>query len=153
MSERAWRLIVGVLILVFLSVDSENLVYFDSDTALLGLVAWLGFEGLTNFRLTKLISWLRWRGAYLAEMEKAVSGVSSARKINFEAERMLRFSITTILFLTVYPGIVAWYPEVVNKMIWAIPWLVGLMLTSAGLTSICPMLMVLQWLGFKSKYH
>ncbi|MBT5229727.1 MAG: DUF2892 domain-containing protein [Methylococcales bacterium] len=157
MSERVWRLVIGVLILLFLSLNDEDIVIssyvLNPDYALLTLIGWLYFEGLTNIRLTKIISWFRWKADYIMEMEKAVSGVVSSRSINFEAERMLRFAMASVLLACVYPGIEAYYPDVVVKVLWAIPWLVGLMLTSAGLTSICPMLMVFQWLGFKAHYH
>lgn len=167
MSERVWRLIIGVLILLFLSMDDEKNVPFNSYYALLTLIGWLYFEGLTNIRLTKIVSWLRWKSHYIEQMEKAVSGVKSSRYIPFEAERMLRFAMSSVLLASIfpqlsnhfpdlvaqYPALVVHYPDMVNNIIWAVPWLVGLMLTSAGLTSICPMLMVFQWLGFKSTYH
>ena len=134
--ERTWRLVTGLVILFLLS--------FDLEVVVLGLGGWLIFEGVTNIRLTKIISHLRWGTGYLDEMEQPVSSVNSPRHINFEAERMLRFGMAAVLILTI---------QFEPILLWFIPWLVGLMLTSAGLTSICPMLMVFQWLGFKAKYH
>ena len=136
MIERIWRLTIGLVILVLLSFDLEIIV--------VGLAGWLIFEGITNIRLTKIVSRLRWGTNYLDEMEKSVSSINSPRSINFEAERMLRFAMAMVLILTI---------QFTPNLLWFVPWLVGLMLTSAGLTSICPMLMVFQWIGFKAKYR
>ena len=142
MTERIWRLTLGVIIIGCLSVEM--------DMALKGLIALLYFEALTNIRFTKLISRIRYRENYIAEMEQHISIVRSPRIFNFEAERMLRILMATTLLAGV-----AGYQIIglATNPVWFVPWLVGLMLGSAGLTNICPMLMVFQWLGFKPKYH
>lgn len=131
MSERIWRLILGILILSFLSLDLDFFLW--------GLIAWMFFEGITNIRITKIVSRIRYGINYLDKMYQDVRCVHSPRSLNFEAERTLRFAMAGALLVTfvVYP-------------IWFFPWFVGLMLTSAGLTNICPMLMIFQWLGFKA---
>lgn len=134
MAERYWRLSIGVLILVLLSLEFDQLVII--------LIGWIYFEGISNCRLSKIISRIRYGTSYIQEMEKSVALVNSKRQINFEAERLLRISMATVLLVTsvIYP-------------IWFCPWFVGLMLAGAGLTNICPMLTVYQWIGFKQLYH
>ncbi|RDH85312.1 MAG: DUF2892 domain-containing protein [endosymbiont of Galathealinum brachiosum] len=36
------------------------------------------------------------------------------------------------------------------QSLWFFPWFVGIMLTMSGVTGVCPMMLLLQWLGFKS---
>jgi len=144
MTERLWRLTVGIGIVILLS--------FELDKLLLGLVVLLYFEAITNVRLTKLISRARFGAGYIAEMEKQISTIKTDRRINFEAERVLRIAMASVLLIGLYPYLTGVDANSSNP-IWFIPWLVGLMLTSAGLTNICPMLMVLHWFGFKPCYH
>ena len=144
MTERMWRLVLGVSIIVLLT--------FEQDRVLVLLIGWLYFEAISNIRLTKLISRMRLGADYIAEMEKQISTVKTDRKINFEAERMLRLAMATVLLIGILPYLLAGSGDSGNP-IWFIPWLVGLMLASAGLTNICPMWMVFQWLGFKPRYH
>ncbi|MBT4836270.1 MAG: DUF2892 domain-containing protein [Methylococcales bacterium] len=130
MTERIWRLTLGISILTFLSFDLHLLLY--------GLIGIMFFEGITNIRTTKIVSRLRYGEDYINIMRKDIRCIKSSRAFQFEAERMLRFAMASAMLVTfvIYP-------------IWFFPWFIGLMLTSAGLTSICPMLMVFQWLGFK----
>lgn len=129
MTERIWRLILGALILTFLSWDLDLLLWC--------LIGFMFFEGITNIRMPVMISKLRYGDAYYVAMSKNVHVLPSPRVIHFEAERILRFTMGGALLITsvVYP-------------IWFFPWFVGLMLTMAGLTNICPMLMIIQWVGF-----
>lgn len=134
MTERYWRLVLGILILLMLT--------FELDKGVLAIIAWIYFEAITNIRLAKLISKLRYGDDYISKMEKGLTTIKSDRVIPFEAERMMRISMATILLFSTQ-----------FAFLWFVPWLVGLMLASAGLTNNCPMLVFLYRLGFKSHYH
>jgi len=127
MSERMFRFILGasLILLLFLQLDSWVHAY-------IGLLL---FEGLTNWRIPRLVSRLRFGG------EPAVEG-NDCRGIlcGFEAERALRLIVAAFLVVTF-----VLFPE----PLWFFPWFVGFMLFMAGLTNICPMVMGLRWLGLR----
>jgi hypothetical protein len=127
MSERLFRIILGFSLLVFLAVDIPELVY-----AYIGMLL---FEGITNWRIPILVSKVRYGDKY-AEAVNACSGM----KLKFEAERMLRLLVAVFLVLSYV---------LFNEMLWFFPWFIGVMLSLAGLTNICPMVMALRWAGFK----
>ena len=127
MSERIFRIILGVTLLVILAMDMPMLVY-----GYMGLVL---FEGITNWRIPILVSKARYGKDYMT----AVNACSGA-KMNFEAERVLRLLIALFLALSYV---------VFSDVLWFFPWFIGVMLLLAGLTNICPMVMSLRWIGFK----
>lgn len=129
MTERAFRLILGVTLLATLYADLTSAVWF--------LIGVLVFEGATNWRIPILVSRLRYgHGAV------AISPPCIQCRFYFHAERALRLVVATLLVLT----FVVW-PDT----LWFFPWFIGIMLTSAGLTNICPLAMALRWLGFKAE--
>ena len=129
MTERAYRIIIGVLIIVFL--------FFHIDYAMWSLMALMSFEALTNWRVPIIASKLLYPNDVIIVSE----GENQNSTINYEAERMLRW-IAMILMLT---GLIS-YTE---NMFWYLPWLVGLMLLISGVTGICPMVMALRKAGLK----
>ena len=129
MSERIHRIILGALLIILLSINSAEGVYF--------IIGLLLFEGLTNLRVTILVSKARFGADYLAHV-KACEGKNAT--IPFDAERMLRLLVAVFLILTYI-----FYSE----LLWWFPWFIGIMLCSAGLTGICPMVMMLRAVGFR----
>lgn len=127
MSERLFRIVLGLSLLVFLAVDVPELVY--------GYIGLLMFEGITNWRIPILVSKARYGNKYM-DAVNACGGV----KLSFEAERMLRFLVAMLLVLSYV---------LFNEVLWFFPWFIGVMLLLAGLTNICPMVMALRWVGFK----
>lgn len=127
MSERIFRIILGSLLLAILAMDMPVLVY--------GYTGLVLFEGITNWRIPILVSKFRYGEHYMTAVN-ACNGV----KLNFEAERMLRFLIALFLVLSYV---------VFSDALWFFPWFIGVMLLLAGLTNICPMVMTLRWIGFK----
>jgi len=125
MSERSFRLIQGLYILIAL--------YFGWDMLLYAYIALLGFEGLTNWRIPLLITRLRYGKA-------AVSRDAVPAKFHFEAERALRLVVFTMLVFTVLV-----FPEPA----WFFPWFIGAMLLMAGITNICPMVIMFRSLGLR----
>jgi len=127
MSERVFRLILGIGLLIILMLDIPELIY-----AYIGLLL---FEGVTNWRIPILISKVRYGADYMTAVN-ACGGV----KTSFEAERVLRLLVVLLLVLSY----IMFY-----EVLWFFPWFIGVMLLLAGLTNICPMVMALRWIGFK----
>jgi len=125
MTERFYRLIIGSTLLV--------LLYFKLDTAIYIYIAWLLFEGVTNFRIPRLISIARYG-------KESVDKPCGNCKFDFEAERMLRIVVAAMLFVTIY---------FIPDQAWFFPWFVGFMLTLAGISNLCPMVMGLMKIGFR----
>ena len=127
MSERAFRLIQGIVLLLALYFELEEVIY-----AYTGILL---FEGLTNYRIPILLSRLRY-GTNAVN----ITPESLSYRFSFEAERMLR--IIVFLFMLISYFI---FPDV----LWFFPWFIGVMLLMAGITNICPMTMVLRFIGFR----
>ena len=129
MSERAYRLVTGILMITFL--------FFQLDYAMYALIVLLAFEGLTNWRVPLLVSSV----LYPKNIIQVTDGENQNYTINYDAERMLRWIVLCLILL----GTVS-YTE---QSLWIFPWFVGLMLLLAGITGICPMVMALRKLGLK----
>ncbi len=130
MTERIFRIILGVILLATL--------YFDMRLAIYGFIVVLLFEGITNWRIPILVSRLN-GGPMLANPECTMSSGEHAR-INFEAERALRLAVAAFLIVSYV---------MFNKELWFFPWFIGFALFGAGLSGICPMVMGFRWLGFR----
>ena len=127
MTERAFRLILGVALLAALYAESVGAV-----RVLIGLLL---FEGVTGWRMPLLVARLRGNAGSIGS-----APVRADWRVNFHAERMLRLVIVLFLVLSF-----AVWPDA----LWFLPWFVGIVLAGAGITNICPMAMTLEWLGFK----
>lgn len=129
MTERVYRLVVGILMMFSL--------FFQLEIAMWALLCLMTFEGLTNWRIPIVISKL----IYSNDTIKVTEGDNPSYSINYDAERMLRW---IVLFLILLGTI-----KYTNEHLWFFPWFVGLMLLLAGITGICPMVMALRKLGLK----
>ena len=129
MTERAYRLLIGILIIGFL--------FFQLNYAIWAIVFLMCFEALTNLRVPIVASKI----LYPNDIIKVTEGENQYSTVNYEAERMLRW-ITMLLILS---GIT----RLTEDLLWYLPWLVGLMLLLSGITGICPMVMALRKIGFK----
>ncbi len=130
MSERAFRIIFGLLLVIGL--------YFDLPVLVWGLVGLMVFQGITNWRVAYLVSRFRYGPAYvLPRCCRPVPNIPTNR-INFEAERALCLVIA-VLVSSSYGSLSLWF----------IPWFVGFGLLGAGMSGICPMIMGLRWVGFR----
>ena len=138
MGERHFRLLLGMLLLAIL--------YLDWRHAMMALIAYLLFEGITNLRLPLLVS--RWRyGIEEPITQQVITGpigtlqtLPDNTRIGFEAERVLRILLATILVVSYF---------LYNDLLWSVPWFFGITLLGAGLSGICPTLVLLKKLGFK----
>lgn len=125
MSERAYRLVLGFSLLL--------LLYFKQDTLLYIFIGLLFFEGITNWRTPRLITML-----ISGKAAAAIPNTNS--KFNFEAERVFRMVMGTMLIIT--------YILIPNEA-WFFPWFLGAMIGLAGAIGLCPMMIALKWIGFK----
>ena len=135
MSERSFRLIQGLYILLAL--------YFELNVLVLAYLVVIAIEGLTNWRIPLIVSRLRYGKLVVAtgpSDSHGQGGKEEHYKFNFEAERVLRLAVFVLLIFTVLV-----FPE----LGWFFPWFIGAMLFMAGVTNICPMVLLFRYLGFR----
>jgi len=135
MTERIWRLIFGSLCLIFLALEWYSAIY-----VIVGIAI---FEGITNLRLPVLLSKISFlnKNNPLMIQDTLTITPENRKTIPFDAHRIFRLSLSLIVIvpLLLFP-----------QALWFVPWFVGIMLTMSGVTGVCPMMLFLQWLGFKS---
>ena len=127
MTERWYRLIQGAYLLVALYIESDLMFY--------GLMGILSFEALTDLRLPIIISRLR-IGSSVGSVDNGLIWAP----FSLHPERLLKIVVVLFLFLSCVI-----FPE----SIWYFPWFVAAMLLLAGITNICPMVMMFEYLGIK----
>lgn len=111
--------------------------YFETMIPIYIFLTLLIFEGVTNLRLTLIISKLRGNDNTLTFSHEG----SYQHWINrVDSERALRLVIALLVYV---PFLV--FPE----QLWFLPWFIAGMLILAGITNICPMAMFLKWSGMK----
>jgi len=128
MSERQYRLLLGVILIMSL--------FFHWSVMLYAYIGVLLFEGVTNWRIPLLVSRIRY-GKDARNPEQAACTLG----IPFDVERAFRLIIGALLVVSVVV-----YPEA----LWSIPWFLGFALSMAGITGVCPMAMALKKAGFRS---
>ncbi|MHB8453521.1 MAG: hypothetical protein ACYDDO_02235 [Acidiferrobacterales bacterium] len=132
MTERTFRIIFGPILLIAL--------YFNLGAVILGLIAVSLFQGVTTWRISRLVTRLRRRNL-TSEMENAADRpVGPVTWLKFEAERGLSLTIAAVLTL----GCLV-FPE----QLWFLPWFMGFALFGAGLSGVCPMVIGLRLAGLK----
>jgi len=128
MSERANRFTLGFCLISFLFLEWNYGVF--------AIIFVLIFEGITNWRIPTLISRIRY----------AMDGITLAiepdhtYKYNYEAERITRLTIATIICL----GYILY-----NEALWFLPYFVGLNMLLTGITGLCPLVMFYKKIGFR----
>ena len=127
MTERSFRLILGGVLILALYLDSHGLMY--------AYLSVLLFEGITNYRIPIVVSRLR-GGKRREGPEPDARGT----RINFETERALRLIIAVLIVVSFV---------VFHEELWFVPWFIGFSLVMAGITGICPMAILLTWMGFR----
>lgn len=127
MTERWYRLVQGIYLIVALYLENDAMVY--------AFMVLLMLEAITNLRLPVLL--LRLSGSWdKLEYESE----TECYTFSIDSERLLRVVVVLFLLLSY-----VLFPEPV----WFFPWYVGAMLLLAGITNICPMVMMFQFVGFK----
>lgn len=130
MTDRHFRLFFGIVLLALLYLDEIQGIGF--------LVAFLLFEGVTNWRFPLIARRVRGDNDDTASVHTLT--LSAPAKIPFDAERALRLVMALILILSVYL-----FPE----SVWWMAWFVGFAVLGAGVSGVCPMLTSLRMLGFR----
>ncbi|MCW8854019.1 MAG: DUF2892 domain-containing protein [Gammaproteobacteria bacterium] len=127
MTERTYLILTGLALLSFLYLELDYMIY-----AFIGM---LTFEGLTNWRLPIIVNSIR-----RISNTKPSANTKTDTKLNFEAERALRLVVACMIILAFIS-----FPD----QAWFLPWFIGVMLTFAGISRFCPMVLALKWVGFK----
>ncbi len=131
MSERAYLFLVGALILTAL--------YFGQETIIFALCLWLIFEGLTNIRLTNVLQSMRH-----VQLPAGLTVFKTKQRLSLDALSAWRLSVA--MFLGVSFILLQVYKV---EELWFFPWFMGFAIMGAGASGVCPMLLLLRWLGFK----
>lgn len=128
MTERVYRLVIGISMIMFLFMQWHYALYL--------LMALLLIEALTNWRIPILISRLRYPQGEI----KVTEGENQNCTIHYEAERILRWLVFALIALS---------SLFYSDQLWFFPWFIGLMLLLSGVTGICPMVMFFRRVGFR----
>src|SRR6266540_2731484 len=126
MSDRFFRLILGLSLMFFL--------FFDLKRAMYVYICVLIAEGVSNWRIPAVISKLRFGIGFHEE-----NSIGSLR-FNFDGERFLRLLLASLLILSFV---------LFHRQLWFLPWFIGFALVMAGITGICPMAILLKKMGFR----
>lgn len=130
MTNRFYRLLFGITLLVSL--------YFDLQYVIYALVALATFEAATNLRIPRVVSTLR-TGAEGDPCEGSL-GIAFRARTGFEAERGWRLTVAALLCISLFA-----YP----KTLWFFPWFMGFAIMGAGISGVCPVFLALKWAGLK----
>ena len=130
MSNRIYRLIFGITLLLAL--------YFDQHTVLYALIALALTESVTNIRIPVVLSRIRYGND--GDISEGSLGIPFKARTNFEAERGWRMSVCVMLVVSLFA-----YPQV----LWFFPWFMGFAILGAGISGVCPVFLALKWAGLK----
>ena len=129
MGERLYMLVFGITIITGLYFDLPYLIY--------ALIAITLLEGITNIRLGPVFDRLPIRILQTSNFE-----LQTARKVRFQfdSRRMWHLIVGSILAVC-YIGFF--------DQLWFLVWFLGFAVAGAGLSGICPVLFLIQSIGFK----
>ena len=130
MSNRQYRLIYGAALLFALYMELLPLVYI--------LIALSIFEVITDLRLPKIIS--QYRYGHPGDLQEGTIGINFTCRTNVEAERIWRLFVVSLLAISILI-----FPDT----LWFIPWFLGFAILGAGVSGVCPVYLVMKWLGLK----
>lgn len=131
MSDRTYLFVAGAYILTALYLGNDLMIY--------ALVIFMLFEGVTGFTLSGITQKIR-----KVELDPGLLKYESTPKFNFDAFRALRIFFAMAM-TAAYLGV----HEYDVEMIWFLPWFFGFALLGAGVSSVCPVLLGMKWLGFR----
>jgi len=134
MNERAYRLVLGGMLWLALVLSA----YYETLAPVYFVVIFLLFEGITNWRVPVIVARIKYGENYKEYLEAPACLTKWFGA--FEAERMLRLIVALLVLMSTHIAI---------DLIWFVPWLLAGMLILAGITNICPMVMLLRWAGLR----
>ena len=130
MSNRLYRLFVGLILLIGLYFDLSGLIY--------ALIIVVLLEGITNLRIPVLISEIRFNNS--GDATEGTLGITFKERFGFDAERAWRLvlgSVLTVVYVFFYDNV------------WYLAWFMGFAILGAGLSGVCPLFISLKWAGFR----
>ncbi len=132
MTDRTYRTLVGIALLIGLVFDNAAIIY--------ALIVMMFIEGVTNFRVPKAVCHVRnCVGKDSDTIEYMPEYGNPNFKYQTEAERVWRLVVGSLLLITFY-----FYDQ-----LWFFPWFMGFAIFGAGLSGVCPVLLAIRWIGFK----
>ncbi len=131
MSERLFLFIVGCVILTALYMEIDMMIY--------SLCLWLFFEAITNLRITVLSQKLTGK-----MVPAGLTVFQTSARFYFDAFRAWRIMVPTLL-----GGALLLINEQQIEILWFFPWFMGFAIIGAGVSGICPMLLLIRWVGFR----
>lgn len=131
MSDRNYLFFIGLYILFS--------VYFDVDIMVYALCTLLLVEGITGWSLPLYLQKIR-----KVTLESGLVIFQTKNRISFDGLRAWRFAVVFVL-LSSYILLKQYNVEV----LWFVPWFMGFAIMGAGLSSVCPMVLFIRWIGFR----
>lgn len=131
MSERMYLFVVGAIILTSLYIEENIIIYV--------LSLWLLFEGASGILLTRLSQKI----IPIAE-PVGLTTFRTHQRFDFDALRATRIVIAFFLGSTFFL-----LNEYDIEMLWFFPWFMGFAILGAGVSGVCPIVLITKWAGFK----
>ena len=131
MSERLFLFVVGAFILISLYIEIDMMIYI--------LCLWLLFEAIMDIRLTTLSQKLMSR-----TVPAGLTVFQTQARFDFEALRVLRIVVSVSL-----AGAFILINQYHIDVLWFVPWFLGFAILGAGVSGICPAMLLIRWLGFR----
>jgi hypothetical protein len=131
MSERLFLFLVGAYILIALYLEIDIMIYL--------LSLWLLIEAITDIRLTSLSQEL-----FRKPVPAGLTVFQTQPRYNFDAFRAWRICVATML-----GGSFILLNEQNIEVLWFVPWFMGFAILGAGVSGVCPVLLLIRWIGFK----
>lgn len=134
MGDRAYRLVLGALLLATLYTNQRGLLF--------GLIIMLTIEGIGNRRVPQILTALRAKTRFATTGPPGPDVPPEKRKVrfHFEAERAWRLIAAVMLLIGLLES---------NRSLWFLPWFMGFGMLGAGVSGVCPLLITVEWLGFR----
>ncbi|NOY67265.1 MAG: DUF2892 domain-containing protein [Gammaproteobacteria bacterium] len=131
MSNRAYRFIIGLSLLLTLYLDLQYVMW--------GIITIILLEGITNYRIPVIINLIR-KTESTEDAAEGCIGITFEKKINFDSERAWRLMVGSLLLLSyvIFPD-----------ALWFFTWFMAIAIFGAGVSGVCPMFLMLKWLGFR----
>ena len=131
MSERVFLFLTGAFILTGL--------YFEIDMMIYGLCLWLVFEGASGIMLT------RQSMKFMTVADPVgLTMFRTQQRFDFEALRATRIVIAMFL-----GGSFLLLNEYNIDFLWFFPWFMGFAILGAGVSGVCPIVLITKWIGFR----
>lgn len=103
------------------------------------LCLWLLFEAITNIRLTTLTQQLIHK-----PVAAGLTVFHTQLRYNYDSFRVWRLTVAFML-----GGSFMLLNEQNIEVVWFIPWFMGFAILGAGVSGVCPVLLLIRWIGFK----